>query len=181
MFTRQDVRKAGSGNIGATNVYRAAGAIPAVLTLTADVLKGAVPVYLSGWFEPSVGFQKDLFMCSVAFSSFIGHLYPVFLRFKTGGKGVATAAGCFFILCPGAVFAGLLVFAVFLFFSGRVSIGSLAAGAVMPIAARSFSCSDVVIGFSVLVAVFIFFRHTDNIKRLREGKEPAFRFRRDRK
>jgi len=177
MFASKDVRKIGSGNIGATNVFRAAGSIPAALTLAADALKGVVPVYIAGWFVFSSTFQKEVFLCTVAFAAFIGHLYPVFLRFKTGGKGVATAAGCFILLCPWALSAGLLVFILSLRLFGRVSVGSLAACAVIPIAVWAVSCSQAVTYFAAVTAIFIFIRHRDNIKRLREGKEPTFNFR----
>ena len=98
LFTSADIRQQGSGNIGATNVSRVAGPALGLLTFTGDILKGAIPVYaalkLAGHY-PDV---NDFFLVLVGLAAFLGHLYPVFMKFKGGGKGVATAVGVFLFL-----------------------------------------------------------------------------------
>ncbi|MGD2187413.1 MAG: glycerol-3-phosphate acyltransferase, partial [Desulfobacterales bacterium] len=95
IFAREDIRRKGSGNIGATNVLREAGITPGLLTLAADILKGAIPVYLSlVTFGPADG-TGDIYLSAIALAAFLGHLYPLYLKLRDGGKGVATAAGCF--------------------------------------------------------------------------------------
>jgi len=174
LFTSLDVRRQGSGNIGATNVSRVAGAKLGLLTFAGDVLKGAFPVYLAltfAWDHPLI---NDSLPAVVASAAFFGHLYPLFMKFKNGGKGVATCAGCFVVLAPLACLVALLTFSVALLFTRRVSVGSLAAAAVLPIAVW-FSTLSVQIALSALImAVFIFIRHRSNIKRLISGTEPKF-------
>ncbi|UCD82423.1 MAG: glycerol-3-phosphate 1-O-acyltransferase PlsY [Desulfobacterales bacterium] len=174
-FTSVDVRRRGSGNIGATNVSRVAGSTLGLLTFIGDVLKGAVPVYLALIFVGSQPVLHDPLPAVVALAAFFGHLYPLFMKFKKGGKGVATCAGCFVVLAPLACLAALLTFIVSLFLARRVSVGSLAAAAVLPIAVWfSVQSVQITIG-AVIMTVFIFIRHTNNIKRLIAGTEPKFR------
>jgi glycerol-3-phosphate acyltransferase PlsY len=173
-FTSVDVRHQGSGNIGATNVSRVAGSTMGLLTFTGDVLKGAVPVYMAlnvAWNPPVL---YDQLPAVVALAAFFGHLYPLYMKFKAGGKGVATCAGCFVVLAPLACLAALLTFIVALFLARRVSVGSLAAAAVLPIAVWFADQSVPVTICAVIMAAFIFIRHTENIKRLLSGTEPKF-------
>jgi glycerol-3-phosphate acyltransferase PlsY len=109
----------------------------------------------------------------VAFAAFMGHLYPVYMKFKNGGKGVATAAGCFGVISPIALIILILVFILFVCWSNRVSLASLAAAAVLPVAIWKATGSKVMLGCAVVTTIFIYFRHVDNIKRLISGKEPA--------
>jgi acyl phosphate:glycerol-3-phosphate acyltransferase len=173
IFTAVDIRHAGSGNIGANNVRRLAGMPLAVLTLAGDVLKGFVPalIALSAGIEDHA--WQDVYTCIVAFSAFSGHLYPVYLRFRSGGKGVATAAGCFLVISPAACFVSILVYVLCICMFSRSSVGSLGASAVLPIAVWKASASVVISGFAILVAAMIFIRHRDNIKRLVAGTEPT--------
>ena len=171
IFTSVDIRKTGSGNIGASNVRRTAGTTLGALTLAGDVLKGALPVYLAGVISGPSASWHEFYMSLVAFAAFSGHLFPVFLKFKSGGKGVATAAGCFFILAPTASFIVLLIFMVFIFGFNRVSVGSLAAAAALPVAVWQTTHSRVMTGFAVITMIFIYFRHKDNIRRLLAGTE----------
>jgi len=175
VFTSVDIRQQGSGNIGTTNVSRVAGSTLGLLTFLGDVLKGAVPVYLALILAGKNQGTGDLLPAMVALATFFGHLYPLFMKFKGGGKGVATCAGCFVVLSPLACLAALLTFIVGLFSSKRVSAGSLAAAAVLPWGA-GFSTGSVQITISaVIMAVFIYVRHRDNIKRLISGTEPKFK------
>jgi acyl phosphate:glycerol-3-phosphate acyltransferase len=173
LFTRIDIRQVGSGNIGATNVGRMAGPVLGVLTLAGDILKGAFPVWLAGSMTTPNGVWGALFIALVALAAFMGHLYPVYMKFKGGGKGVATAAGCFGVISPVALVILILVFIMFVCWSNRVSLASLAAAAVLPVAIWKATGSEVFLGCAVITAIFIYFRHADNIKRLLAGTEPA--------
>jgi glycerol-3-phosphate acyltransferase PlsY len=116
-----------------------------------------------------------MFLTIVALAAFFGHLFPLFMKFKGGGKGVATTAGCFIVLAPLACLAALAAFILLLLLSRRVSAGSLAAAAVLPIAAWFFTLSWEITAGAAIMTVFIFIRHVDNIKRLVAGTEPRFR------
>ena len=179
IFAREDIRLKGSGNIGATNVTRQTGVIPGLLTLAADILKGAIPVCLAlAAFGPAGG-SADFYPAAVALAAFLGHLFPVYLKFRDGGKGVATAAGCFAVVSPGAVLAAVVVFIAMLSLSRRVSVGSLSAAAVLPLAVWIATDSAIMTASAGIVALFIFIRHRDNLKRLMAGKEPAFTLKKD--
>jgi glycerol-3-phosphate acyltransferase PlsY len=179
VFTTKDVRKLGSGNIGATNVSRVAGPAMGLLTFTGDVLKGAVPVFLA--FILAEGYHRqpvDYLPAFTALAAFFGHLYPLFMKFKDGGKGVATCAGCYVVLAPLACLSALLAFVVVLFTSKRVSAASLASATVLPCAVWFFTESIQITASAFIMTVFIFIRHTENIKRLVAGTEPKFKDRR---
>jgi len=172
-FSSVDIRQKGSGNIGATNVRRVAGPTLGALTLVGDLLKGAGPVYLACLMTKPDILSGEMFISLVAFLSFSGHLFPIYTKCKGGGKGVATAAGCFSIISPWAALVAFLVFIIFILFCNRVSAGSLAAAAVLPLAVWINTSSAVISFCAVLLAVFIFVRHKDNIKRLISGVEPV--------
>jgi glycerol-3-phosphate acyltransferase PlsY len=128
MFGGVDVRKAGSGNIGATNVARVAGPLPGILTLVLDALKGVAAVWLAARFAN----DSAMWMTLAGLSALIGHCFPVWLRFH-GGKGVATAAGMFLALCWPAALGAIGVFILVVLFSRFVSLGSVSAAAAMPL------------------------------------------------
>jgi len=175
LFTSADVRQQGSGNIGATNVSRVAGPTMGLLTFAGDILKGAVPVYLALKFAGQNQGVNDFFLAIVGLSAFFGHLYPVFMKFKSGGKGVATSAGCFAVLAPLACLAALSAFIFILLLSRRVSAGSLAAAVVLPITGWYSTHSWEITTGAAIMSVFIFIRHRDNIKRLLSGTEPLYK------
>ena len=178
LFARDDIRLKGSGNIGATNVAREAGAVPGLLTLAGDVLKGFLPVYLAhAAFGPAGG--GDSFVAAAALAAFLGHLFPLYLKLRDGGKGVATAAGCFAAVSMAAVLAALCVFCAVLLFARRVSVGSLCAAATLPVAVWVTTDSFILMITAGMTALLIFSRHHDNIKRLLAGSEPRFRLRKD--
>jgi glycerol-3-phosphate acyltransferase PlsY len=143
-----------------------------ILTLAGDILKGAFPVWLAASMTTPNEVWGALFIALVAFAAFMGHLYPVYMKFKGGGKGVATAAGCFGVISPVALVILILVFIMFVCWSNRVSLASLAAAAVLPVAIWKATGSGVLLGCAVITAIFIYFRHADNIKRLLAGTEP---------
>lgn len=165
-----DPRKTGSGNIGATNVMRAAGKVYGFLTLFCDVLKGFLPVHLA----KHMGFP-DFVVVAAGLASFIGHILPITLRFK-GGKGVATALGVFLSLNVHASLVAVAIFMVVVMIWKYVSLGSLLASLSFPFLLWVFNESKTTIGITVLIVVIIFFRHKDNIERLLSGRENRLRF-----
>jgi glycerol-3-phosphate acyltransferase PlsY len=174
-----DLRTVGSGNLGATNVYRALGAKAAVVVFAADILKGALPVaLLPRYVLPAdvLGTERAVWW-ALAFgvAAIVGHAKPVFLLWRGGGKGVATAAGIFAALAPVPVVIALAVFVVVLWRTGYVSAGSLAAATVLPLLLVWFTgvTSPLTI-VATLVGIFVFWSHRENIQRLRNGTEHRF-------
>jgi glycerol-3-phosphate acyltransferase PlsY len=173
-----DLRQHGSGNLGATNVYRVLGAKVAVVVLLFDAAKGAVPVL---WFPrliaPPVSEAGTLTLWAIGFgvAAIIGHVRPVFLLWKGGGKGVATASGVFGALAPAAIAITLLVWLGVLVISGYMSLASLAGAVVLPVAlAVMGGLRSPLFAVSIVVAAFVFWTHRSNIGRLRRGEEPRF-------
>jgi glycerol-3-phosphate acyltransferase PlsY len=170
IFSNVDVRSAGSKNIGAYNVFRVAGRRLGLMTLGGDLLKGAIPVLVGiSWLGVS-DWKGEVLVCLIALSAFAGHLFPVFLGFK-GGKGVATAAGCFLVISPFAFLVCVLVYVLVLCCWGYSSAGSLSAAAILPGAIWLATHSLPITGCAFIMALLIFVRHADNIKRLLEGTE----------
>ncbi len=164
-FSKEDPRQIGSKNIGATNIYRAAGKTLALLTLAGDALKGLVPVSLAKYWDLS-----DPWIGLAAMAAFLGHLYPIFLGFK-GGKGVATALGIFLAISPLAVVIDFFLFAGVLSVWRIVSLGSLSAASFMPILLWMVTGSLPYVVVSICIGVLIFYRHRANIQRLLAGQE----------
>ena len=174
LFAIADIRRHGSGNIGATNVARVAGPVLGLATLVGDFLKGWAPVALASYLDlPPAG--AELYAAALALLAVLGHLFPVYTRLRGGGKGVATAAGGFAALAPLAVLIALVVFVLVLALTRRVSAGSLAAAAALPPAVLSTTESAVFCAGAVMAATLIFIRHAGNIRRLLAGTEPPFR------
>lgn len=177
LFSAADPRRAGSGNIGATNVARVAGPGPGLATLAADILKGALPVWLAVGLAPAPC-GSGAFPVAVALLAFFGHLFPVYTGFRRGGKGVATAAGGFVLIAPVAVLSAAAAFAIVSGLSRRVSAGSLAAALVLPFAVHASAGAWAASAGAALASAFIFIRHSGNIRRLIAGTEPVFRLKR---
>lgn len=169
-----DLRKHGSGNLGATNVIRVLGTKIGLAVFAFDVAKGALPTLLL----PRVvtgGWPPELMAIACGIAAIVGHTRPVFLRFGRGGKGVATAAGVFLALAPVPTLLVLVVFAVVLLSSGYVSLGSLVSATMLPILiAVTLGLRSPVFALSALVAIFVFWTHRANIARLRRGEEHRF-------
>ena len=164
-FSKQDPRQVGSRNIGATNIYRAAGKTLALLTLAGDALKGFIPVsLLSAWHF------SEVWIGLAGLTAFLGHLYPVFLRFR-GGKGVATALGVYLGLCPLAVGITFFLFAGVLATWRIVSLSSMSAAILMPFLVWTFTRSQPYLLTSICVGILIIYRHRANIQRLIAGQE----------
>ena len=163
-----DVRRTGSGNIGATNVARVLGKGVGLLTLIADVAKGLVPVLLARWLS-----MEDWLIAGIAAAAFLGHLYPVFLRFQ-GGKGVATALGAMLAIAWPATLVLVFVFAGVVLSSRRVSLASITAATAAPFVLWALLYPPAFIALGVFLASMIILRHRDNIRRLLAGSEPRF-------
>ncbi len=158
-----DLRRVGSGNVGATNVYRAAGPATAIAVMVADMAKGAAAVLLAGGGVDAV---------AAGVAAVVGHIYPVWLKFR-GGKGVATASGVFGVLTPVPALVAAAAFVAIVARTRFVSLGSIAATIVLPIVEwmtpgpRAFDIG------STIVAVLILFRHRGNAMRLWSRTERA--------
>jgi glycerol-3-phosphate acyltransferase PlsY len=168
IFSDIDPRTQGSRNIGATNIYRTAGKKLGIITLVCDIGKGLVPVLIARG-----ALESHFWIGSVALVAFLGHLYPVFLKFK-GGKGVATGFGVFLALSPLPAFLAFLVFVGVVMGWRYISLGSLSAAASFPIFLAFFSAHSIYIAFAIFIGVLIFYRHRENIQRLLAGKENRF-------
>jgi len=168
-----DVRKVGSGNIGATNAARAGGRWMGVAVLLLDALKAVVPVAVTQRLLGS-GPHGDLWVMAVAVAAFLGHLYPVWLGFK-GGKGVATGFGIFLVLAPWTALAGLATW-VGVYLATRISsIGSLAGTLVSVLSAFYVLGATPIAWAGAMVGALIWWRHRENIGRLLRGEEGSSR------
>jgi acyl phosphate:glycerol-3-phosphate acyltransferase len=178
LFGASDIRKAGSGNIGATNVLRVAGPVAGILTLVLDTGKGALAVFLAA----RLSSESATWMMIAGLCVLAGHCFPLWLGFR-GGKGVATAAGVFLVLCPLAFLGAVILFVLVVLYWRFVSLGSISAAAAMPLLVYFFwaphHAPPHVITFGTLgVALLIVYKHDANIQRMVQGDEPAFSFRR---
>lgn len=179
-----DIRKQGSGNVGATNALRVLGTPAGVFVLFIDMLKGILPVIFIGNYllDRGVNIAPDLLRILIGIGAIIGHNWTIFLEFK-GGKGVATTFGVligFAFAIPGfalilllVIFSWVLTFAI----CRIVSLSSIISGIAFPVCMILFKPSAVLIIFSILIMCFIIIRHTANIKRLLQGKEARLSFR----
>jgi len=176
LFGSGDVRKSGSGNIGATNVARVAGPLPALLTLLFDIAKGAAPV----WIAERITGESATWMMVAALAALLGHCFPIWLKFR-GGKGVATAAGAFLVLCPPALLGSIILFLLVLYFWRYVSLASIAASAAMPLLIyllwAPHHAPPFIVTFGALAAAMvIIYKHDANIQRLVQDEESKFTF-----
>lgn len=174
LFAEKDIRSAGSGNIGATNVTRVAGPLAGILTLLFDAGKGALAVLLAAGFTN----HNATSMMLAGIAALLGHCYPLWLRFK-GGKGIATGLGVFTALCPVAGLSALAVFIIVALTWRFASLGSVAAAASMPLFVYLFwapgHAPPLVIVFGTLFAsALVIYKHDANLQRLVQGIEPRF-------
>jgi glycerol-3-phosphate acyltransferase PlsY len=165
-FSKVDPRKTGSGNIGATNIFRTAGKGLGILTLAGDVLKGMIPIGIA----IQLGIS-DLWLAAAGLSTFLGHIFPIFLGFK-GGKGVATALGVYLVISPIAVLMEFLLFAGLVWKWRYISLGSICCATTIPVLIAFFrSDSQAYFILSVIIAALVLYRHQENIVRLLQGTE----------
>lgn len=166
VFGKVDIRTIGSGNTGATNVYRSISKPLGVLTLILDLLKGFIPVYCTMALNP----DSSWLIISVAFITIIGHIFTVFLNFK-GGKGVATGCGVFLALNPLAILICFLVFVLVLAMFRYVSLASIMAAVMLPVSLYFLNSMREIIIFASIISILVIVRHSSNIKRLLNGTE----------
>jgi acyl phosphate:glycerol-3-phosphate acyltransferase len=169
-----DLRKHGSGNLGATNVFRVLGWKIGLLVFLADALKGALPVL---YLPPRIVSPRDPILWAIAcgIAAIAGHVRPIFLKLHKGGKGVATAAGVFFALAPIPMTVTFVVFAVVVFATGYVSLGSMICAVVLPaFLLVTLGLRSPLLAVSAIIALFVFWTHRSNIGRLRRGEEHRF-------
>lgn len=169
-----DLRKQGSGNLGATNVFRVLGWKIGVAVFLADAAKGALPVLM---LPPRIDSPRDpvLWAIAVGVATIAGHVRPVFLKFGKGGKGVATAAGVFFALAPWPMLVAFGIFVAVVLGTGYVSLGSLISAVILPtLLAIRYGVRSPLFVVSAIIATFVFWTHRANIGRLRRGEENRF-------
>lgn len=173
-FYGVDLRREGSGNLGATNTFRVLGWKAAIPVVVVDVTKGWLPV----WLFPRIDAPEALWSWALAYgaAAILGHVFSVWVRFR-GGKGVATSAGVFLGLAPWAVLVGLLVFGITVLATRLVSLGSVLAALALPVVmayvpvAWPLEARPTLVWFSVALAAFVLWAHRANIRRLLRGQE----------
>ena len=160
-----DLRRVGSGNLGAANVLRASGVKAGVLVAILDIGKGAASVALASRLSPG-----EATMAAAGMAAIVGHIYPVWLRFR-GGKGVATACGVFAVLTPIAIPPALAIFLVTVWLTKYISLGSVVASVALPPIAYAAGSPAPIVSVASAAASLIVFRHRANLTRMRMGTE----------
>jgi glycerol-3-phosphate acyltransferase PlsY len=176
-----DVRTLGSGNLGATNVYRSLGPALGILTLLLDIAKGFLPVWLLPHAAIAAGFPGGPEWCrmAVGLAAVAGHVWTFLAGFK-GGKGVATTAGVLLALAPAAFGVFALVFVLVVAVTRYISLGSMLGAAAFAVAIACFAPGgwrSPTFLLGLLLALLVVFRHRDNLRRLMRGEERRFSFR----
>jgi len=178
LLKRIDIREHGSGNVGATNVFRVIGKVPAFIVLFIDIFKGfAAVVFLPELFLNNfIGVRLGLELYQILIGTFAiaGHVWNPFLKFK-GGKGVATAAGVLLALSPGVVAGGFIAWCVVFSIFRIVSVASIAASVFLPVFAVLLNRSIYLVLFCVILCVVGTYKHKANIRRLLRGEEKKLR------
>ncbi len=170
--TGKDVRAAGSGNIGATNVLRTTGKAKGVLTLVLDIAKGFAAV----WIAAILTNNSPLWTSLAALAVMAGHSYPVFLRFQ-GGKAVASFIGAFLYLTPEPLLAALVLFVIVVAGTHYISAGSVIAAGAFPLGVWLILHPPVEVWVaSIIAGAFIVIRHKANFQRIHAGTENVFRW-----
>jgi acyl phosphate:glycerol-3-phosphate acyltransferase len=172
LFRREDVRQVGSGNIGATNVWRTYGRRLGIPVILVDLGKGFAPAFLG------VLLVSDLVGILAGAAAMLGHARPVFLRFARGGKMVATTGGAFFGVAPLVAASCVGVWIVVFLLTRYASVASLAAALAMVVLSIAYGEPWSVVAFASVAAAAVFVLHRANLRRLRAGTESRFHFRR---
>lgn len=161
-----DPRTVGSGNIGATNMLRTSGKKAGAVTLCCDLLKGFLPTVLAyGAFESPWG------VVMVGLAAYLGHLFPLYLKFK-GGKGIATGAGVFLAVSPLVLFFAMAVFVATVWWSRFVGLGSVAAAIVLPVASLLTGQPGPFVVLALAICGLSVWKHRSNLRNIMEGTEP---------
>ena len=161
-----DLHRVDSGNLGAANVLRASGVTAGVLVALLDITKGVVSVAIARYVS-----DQPAAPAAAGLAAIVGHIYPVWLRFR-GGKGVATACGAFSLLAPMAIAPALSIFALTVWLTKYISLGSVLASLALPPIAYIAGSPAPAVGAAWAAAALIVFRHRSNLARLRGGREP---------
>ena len=170
IFKNIDVRDYGSKNSGATNSYRVLGAKLGIAVLIIDVLKGFIPLYIASKFNLA---YNDLVILGLV--AILAHTFSCFISFK-GGKGVATSLGVFLFLAPVITLILLVIFILVVYFTKYISLGSITAAFLLPIFTFFTHRDTYLFTLSVVIAIFVIYRHKTNISRLLSGTENKFKF-----
>lgn len=167
-----DIRDHGSGNVGATNLMRTVGKVPGITGLLIDVAKGIVPVTVIAavFYMPDMAVNEPLFKVILGLSAVFGHIWTIFLKFK-GGKGVATTIGVFLGLAPAVTTIGLLIWVILALIFKYVSVSSIAMAVSLPVLMAFFQSPIEYTLLSVILCIFITYKHKANIRRLINGTE----------
>ncbi len=165
-----DIREYGSKNTGATNAYRVLGTKIGIMVLIGDILKGSIPVLLA----KTLGLS-EMFLIIVGVVAILGHTFSIFINFK-GGKGVATSTGVFFVLVPKVMMILVILFIGIVYVSRYISLASIISAGMMPILVLALygSKQKITFLFSVLIGVYVIYKHKTNIQRLIHGNENKF-------
>ncbi|MDI6735383.1 MAG: glycerol-3-phosphate 1-O-acyltransferase PlsY [bacterium] len=168
IFGKVDIRTVGSGNVGASNVFRIVGKTAGISVLIVDILKGFLPVLI----VHCLGF--DILIGIVAgLGAITGHIWTVFLKFK-GGKGVATGLGVFLGLAPLPILIILVIFIIVVAITKYISLGSIIGAFLLPLLLFFFAREGIIIIFGTIASLLIIIKHLPNIKRLITGQEHKF-------
>ncbi len=176
LIIKDDIRKHGSGNAGATNVFRVMGWKPGLIVITVDIAKGMLAVLVIAKLASSVGWNEIIVQIIAGFSAIIGHIWTVFAGFR-GGKGVGTAFGVFLGLTPLASLITFTVWVLLILLTRYVSIASLSAGFIFGLVLlmqKYYFKADIPVPILLLggiIVLLVFYTHRSNIKRLIKGKE----------
>jgi len=174
--TGKDVRAAGSGNIGATNVLRTTGRAEGIATLALDIAKGFAAVWIAAALTAHEPLGSALWTSAAALAVMAGHAFPVFLRFQ-GGKAVASFIGAFLYLTPEPMIAALVLFFIVVSGTGYISAGSVIAAGTFPLGVWLILHPPIeVLVASVIAGAFIVYRHKANLERIHAGTENVFRW-----
>ncbi len=172
-FKGIDIRKVGSGNVGATNVLRAVGKMPALITLVIDILKGVVAVtFIANFFYIyfDATLDRGLYKAILGLVVICGHVWTIFLKFK-GGKGIATTIGVLGALAPSVFLPSIIIWLIIFFLTNYVSLASIGMSIALPIFAAIFDKPFYVIALTVTICILTSYKHKENIKRLLKGEE----------
>ncbi len=159
-----DLRKTGSGNIGATNALRSMGKWPALLTLAGDILKGVISVLIAIYFEAGMLYEGIVGFCSI-----LGHDFSIFLGFR-GGKGVATSIGVLCIYSPKTALITIIIWLIVVMITRYSSVGALVSFGILPLSMIFFDTKEK-LPVALLITIMLFIRHIDNISSLIKGTE----------
>jgi glycerol-3-phosphate acyltransferase PlsY len=166
-----DPRAAGSGNLGAANLFRLLGRNAGVFTFLGDTLKGAVPVFLALYWLVPLGAWHDAAVAAVGLAAVLGHVFPIYLKFR-GGKAVATTFGVIAVLCPLAAINLVIVYCLTLYQVRIFSIGAVVCAWLLPLAVGLFCDSKAYLFLAGVLSGLVLVRHRDNLVRLVRGEEP---------